>query len=124
MDLVTEVALISGGAGLLGATLGSLAPAIVARMNANSETRRERQRVASQLALAEYQHMLQRAQKDSARTGTTMKVPPIASVLIYYLQLLELLKGSSLELKPEDLETLRTHGKYIAEAISGEKDSE
>jgi hypothetical protein len=40
--ILLTVALISATAALLGAALGSIVPAIVARMNSNSETHRER----------------------------------------------------------------------------------
>ena len=78
-------------------------------------------RLATQLALAEHEHMMSHAREVSTRTGRTVTVPPMGSTFIYHLQLLDLAQNS-LEIKPEDLVTLREHSRHLLDALAGDPD--
>jgi hypothetical protein len=78
-------------------------------------------RLATQLALAEHEHMMSHAKEVATRKGITVSVPPMAATFIYHLQLLDLAE-SSLEIKPEDLATLRKHGEHLLNALVGDPD--
>jgi hypothetical protein len=116
MSLTLEIALISAGSAVLGAFFGSIAPSVVAYLNSAAETRRERMRLAVQLALAEHKHLMAQNQVIANRTGQSVPVVPIAATFIYHMQLLDLTE-KSLEVKPQDLVILRQHNKYILDAL-------
>ncbi len=114
MNPTLEIALISGGAAVAGALIGSLAPAVVALLNSRAETRRERMRIATQLALADHHRIMAEAQAADPFGA----VEPVAATFVHHLQLLELTAKGSMKLKPQDLQYLREHYAYIRQAVA------
>ncbi len=111
-----QAELITAGAALLGALCGSLAPIVVGRMNTTAESRREHLRIATQLALAEHQHLMDQARATANRAGGPIPVAPIAATFDYHLELLRLAEiGRSLE--PEDFVRLRQRSKLVMDAL-------
>jgi hypothetical protein len=81
MSITLEIAMVSAGAALLGAFLGSIVPGIVALTNARVETQRERLRLAVQLALAEHEHLMEQARETAKRASTAVAVPHPCSTI-------------------------------------------
>jgi hypothetical protein len=108
--------LVPAVAALTGALIGSVAPVVVGLINARAESRRERLRLAVQMAIEDHQHMMGEARR-KAGTGTRVGVPPISAVLAYHVEVLEQLqKAGSLE--PKDFVLLRARAKAAFDALA------
>jgi hypothetical protein len=75
---------------LAGALIGSVSPVVVGLLNARAESRRERLRLAVQMAIEDHKHMMDEA-RAKAKSGVTVGVPPISAVLAYHVEVRDLL---------------------------------
>jgi hypothetical protein len=105
-------------AALAGALLGSLATIAVGVINGRAEGRRERLRLATQLAIEEHKHLVEEGQKH-ANAGRNVGVAPISSMVAYHMALLERLKDGA-ELSPEEFIELRNRNLAIFTALAAE----
>ena len=109
---------VPAASALAGVLAGSLTPIVVGLLNARSESRRERLRLAVQMALDENKAMMDQARVKAESTGFTVGVPPISATLAYHAEVLELLERAG-RLEPEDLVALRARAKAMFEALAG-----
>lgn len=76
-------------AALGGVLIGSLAPIVIGVLNAGAETRRERLRLAVQLAIEDHRHLRASAVAAARLSGREPGVSPIAAVFAYHAAVLE-----------------------------------
>jgi hypothetical protein len=106
-----------------GALIGSLAPITVGLLNSHAEARRERLRLAVQLALEDYKHLRADAVEAARRTGKLAGVSPIAAVFAYHADVLNTFNKKG-ELTPEDLVQLNKRAEATYDTILAEQDKE
>jgi hypothetical protein len=104
---------------LAGALIGSVSPVVVGLINARAEGRRERLRLAVQMAIEDHKHLFAMAQEKARTYGQTVGVPPISAVLAYHVEVLEAFQKAG-TLEPEDFVTLRARAKASYEALAGD----
>lgn len=106
---------------LAGGLIASIAPIIVAWRNDRAETRRERVRLAVQLAITDHAHLYAVA-KDTAAAhrGATIGFPPMSAVLAFHLQLIDALITTN-NLGSVDFTAIQERAKKSYDALSTEK---
>jgi hypothetical protein len=120
MDPSTKTAIIAAGAALLGALVGAIAPIVVGLVSSKAETRRERLRIAMQLALADDKTMMAEAKVVADRQRTPISVPPIAITFIYHLRMLDLTDKPS-RIGADDVVTLSTEIRKLTDALKTQR---
>lgn len=108
---------LPAAAALAGALIGSIAPVVVGLLNAHAEARRERLRLAVQLAIEEHQRMMELA-KHRLSTGKSTDIAPLSAILGYHAQLLERLQDVD-SLTDADFELIRNRAKKAFHALAG-----
>jgi hypothetical protein len=89
--------LVPAASALVGVLIGSITPIVNGWMQARFEHRRERMRLATQLAIEDYRVAMEKAK--NGRPGTL--VPPLSLFVVYHTLLLERI-ASGKQLTPED----------------------
>jgi hypothetical protein len=107
-------------AALAGALIGSVSPVVVGLVNARAESRRERLRLAVQIAIEDHKHLMAVAREKSLKHRTEIGVPPISAVLAYHVEVLEAFERAG-TLDPADFVALRERAKASFEAFAGDK---
>ena len=110
---------LPAAAALGGALIGSLAPIVVGVLNARAEARRERLRLAVQLALEDHRHLIETARARAKTVGATtpIGVPPMSAIFHYHARMLELYQTLG-DLEPKDFVQLRSQTKEIYDALA------
>jgi hypothetical protein len=104
---------------LAGAFIGSLSPVVSGWINARAESRRERLKLAVQMAIEDHKHLFTMAQQKARSTGAVVGVPPISAVLAYHVEVLEAFQKAG-TLEPDDFLALRARAKASYEALAGD----
>jgi hypothetical protein len=103
--------LVPAIAALAGALIGSLAPIVVGIMQSQAEQRRERMRLATQLAIEDNRVAMQRAQLQPGRHS----IPPLSLYVLYHADMLELL-STGRAVTPEDVRRVRERSRAVMDA--------
>ena len=93
---------------LLGTLIGALASSGTVYLQQRQQSRRDRLKMAVELAIQDYQHDLELAKASANSTGLTELVAPLDSYVICHAKLLDaLVEGNLTKEKIEDLALLR-----------------
>jgi len=112
-------------AALLGALIGSIAPIVVGIIQSQAEHRRERLRLATQLAIEDYKDKIEHARRIAQASGgrRSVGVSPISALLTYHVDVLELLaKGK--QIAPADFVALRKRAGAVHDALVQQQEAE
>lgn len=105
---------------LVGALIGSVSPVIVGVVNARAESRRERLRLAVQMAIEDHKHLMALAREKASKYRQEIGVPPISAVLAYHVEVLEAFERAG-TLEPADFVALRERAAASFKALAGDK---
>jgi hypothetical protein len=98
-------------AGLLGALIGAGASIATVWLQTNLQAKRERLKLASELAQADYNASLNLVKS----SGRSFSMPPVSVYLHYHLALIALMERGNV--KPADIEKLMAENREILSAI-------
>jgi len=105
--------LVPAAAALAGAFVGSLGPLVVGIIQARSEHRRERMRLAATLAVDD-----QRAAIELLKLTRRGSIPPLSAYVAYHADVLALVaRGKSIT--PEDMIRARERSRAVMDAVEG-----
>jgi len=110
-------------AALAGALIGSVSPVVVGLVNARAESRRERLRLAVQMAIKDHKDLMAVAREKAQKLGVGIAVPPISAVLAYHVEILEAFERAG-TLEPADLTAVGARAKASYKALAGDKPDE
>jgi hypothetical protein len=115
---IPEAVWVPAVSALSGALIGSISPVVAGLLNSRAEARRERLRLAVQLALYDHKHLMEDA-RVKAKAGARVGVPPVSAVLAYHAEVLETFEASG-ELTPEDFLRLGKGNKAVFDALAAD----
>jgi hypothetical protein len=105
--------LIPAAAGIIGAVVGSISPVVVGLLQQRGEHRRERIRLAVQLAIEADKQTLEQIKTQQGTATDTFIVPPLAVNVVYFAGVLDLLAGGK-EITRERVTAINAKAESVA----------